>query len=443
MTPATVERLPNGFTTAVCEVPGRHQVLISLFVRAGARFEAAAQSGLSHFVEHLLFRGSAAHPDAFRLNTAFEQVGGMPNALTGVEATEIYFLAHPERVGPALEILADMVRRPRFVDLEKERGIIHDEILYDYNERGELIHLGALAAQLMWPGHGLGQPVTGTVEGLHGFDEAALRAHHRKHYAPQNMVLGLCGGIGARQGLELASASFGDWNGAAALATAGPASAGPAPIEQASAPPAPAGESRRGPLSRLVHDADNQFHMQLSFPAPAYNTPGEIPLMLITRLLDDGPNTRLQRKIREELALAYHIGAEYTGYWDAGQLDITTSVKAERLEPLLEALLGCLGSFRADGPTQQELEAARQRHRLDLEFSRDSLNARVERHVWPLLYAKPCTLEEELERMEQVSLEEIGQLARQVLSPAGLHLALVGPLDDRVRDIVAQALDSF
>ena len=126
-----------------------------------------------------------------------------------------------------------------------------------------------------------------------------------------------------------------------------------------------------------------------------------------------------------------------------GQLDITTSVNASRLEPLLAALMACLRQFLADGPTGQELEAARHRHRLDLEFSRDSLDAQVERHVWPLLYAKPSTIEEELERMERVTLDEITRLAREVITPAGLHLALVGPVDDRVRELVARAVDSF
>lgn len=429
MTPAIVERLPNGFTTAVCEVPGRHQVLITLFVRVGARFEAPAQSGLSHFVEHLLFRGSAAYPDAFRLNAAFEQVGSMPNAVTGVEATEIYMLAHPERVRAALATLADMVRHPCFADLEKERGIIHDEILYDYNDKGELINLGALAAQLLWPGHALGQPVAGTQESLHTFDDALARAHHAGHYAPQNMVLGLCGGIAAEQGLEMARACFGDWNGPGALAR-----------EAAPAPAAPSCPQLR---KHLVHDSDNQFHVQLSFSAPGYNAPEVIPLMLLTRMLDDGPNTRLQQHIREELALAYHVGAEYTGFWDAGQLDISTSVMADRLEPLLDALADCLLRFRDDGLTGQELEAARHRHRLDLEFSRDSLDARVERHVWPLLYSTPMAIEEELERMEQITPEHVHRLAREVLGGPSLRLVLVGPVDDRARELTERLVGRF
>lgn len=445
MTPPIVERLPNGFTTAVCEVPGRHQVLITLFVRVGARFEAPAQSGISHFVEHLLFRGSEAYPDAYSLNTAFEQVGGMPNAMTGVEATEIYFVVHPQRVGAALAVLADMVCRPRLVELEKERGIIQDEILYDYNDKGELIHLGALVARMLWPHHGLGQQVTGAPETLSGIDDAAARAHHARYYAPQNMVLGICGGLSAGEGLAAARASFGAWNagngGEARAAESGDSTAGGG--KNSVAPPAPPAGACPGPQTRLVHDADNQFHLQLSFPAPGYNAPQEIPLVLLTRVLDDGPNTRLQRRIREELALAYHVGAEYTGFADAGQLDITTSVKAGRLGALLDAMVECLVRFREDGPTEKELTAAKRRYELDLQFSRDSLDAHIERHVWPLLYAKPRTIEQELETVRRTSPAELHGLAREVLSPARLQLAMVGPVDDTAREIVGRAVGRF
>ena len=425
MPPAIVERLPNGFTTAVCEVPGRHQVLISLFVRAGGRFESPALSGVSHFVEHVLFRGSAAYPDAYRLNAAFEQVGGIPNAMTGVETTEFYFVAHPERVEPGLAALADMVRNPRFTEIDKERGIILDEMLYDYNDQGELIHMGALAAQLMWRGHGLGQQVTGTPETVQAFDASALRSHHGRHYTPNNMVLGICGGIPAQRGLELARAAFGGWESAPCE---------PVSMGTPASPPPP------GPHTQLVPDADNQFHLQLSFPAPGYNAPEEIPLLLLARLLDDGPNSRLQRQIREELALAYHVGADYNGYLDAGQFDITTSVKAERLDELLEALVRCLADFRREGPTDQELAAARRRHWLGLEFSRDSLDALIERQVWPLLYSRPREIEEEVELVEGTSREDLHRLAEALLAPSRLHLVLVGPVNAHTQEAVAGAV---
>lgn len=433
MSPCIVERLPNGFTTAIIEVPGRHQVLITLLVRTGSRFEAPEAAGISHLVEHMLFRGCAAYPDARRLNLAFEEAGGIPNACTGVESTEYYFVAHPGKVEQGLAVLAEMVCRPVFPEVEKERGIVMEEILYDYNDRGELIHLGALSAQLLWPETGLGQPVIGDQASVASIGEQALRAHHARHYAPHNLVLGIAGSLAPARGFELARACFGHLTNGA----------GDAPATTPISASHPAPQPSEGPLVKLVPDADNQFHLQLSFPAAGYNDPDEFLLGLLVRVLDDGPTSRLQQRIREDLALAYHVGAEYTAYHDTGQLDVVTSFKAGRLEEMLGALLDCLKRFGEEGPTAEELLRARERCRLDLEFARDSLDARIERYVWPLLYSTPREIEQDQALLEAASLDELRRLARQVFTRSGLHLVLVGPVDAGTEQAVADALKRF
>jgi predicted Zn-dependent peptidase len=251
--PSAVERLSNGLTTVVVDRPTSHQVLISLLVRAGSRFESPAESGISHFLEHILFRGNAAAPDSRALTLAFEEVGGMLNAVTGVEATEFYLVAHPERLDLALSRLSQFVRQPNFADLDKERQIILDEMLYDYNDRGDLIDLATLSAQLLWPDHGLSQSITGTPETVGRLGEADLRAYHGRCYLPGNCVLALVGNVRAEQGAALLRRHFGSWPaGTPALLRRAPAaeegplpSPGPASSTCSSASPAPATTRRR------------------------------------------------------------------------------------------------------------------------------------------------------------------------------------------------------
>jgi predicted Zn-dependent peptidase len=429
--PPAVERLSNGLTTVVIDRPTSHQVLVSLLVRAGPRFERPEESGISHFLEHILFRGNAAAPDSRALTLAFEEVGGMLNAVTGVEATEFYLTAHPERLDLALSRLSQFVRQPTFADLDKERQIILDEMLYDYNDRGDLIDLATLSAQLLWPGHGLSQAITGTPEIVGRLSEADLRAYHRRCYLPGNCVLALIGNVRAEHGAALLRRHFGEWPaGTAALLRHAPAAEeGPLPSP--------------GPAIRTVADADNQFHVQFSFAGPGYNAPEDLALTLLSRVLDDGPASVMQRIVREERALVYGISGGYTAYCDAGQFDIVTSVKAERLEELLECVLGVLAGFRRDGPSPEEVERARLRHRFDLEFGQDSLGAWAERYAWPLLYSSVREEAAELNALQGIGAEELRLLAGRLFSPERLHLALVGPVDANVETLVRRAVAGF
>lgn len=419
------ERLANGLALTVIEVPGRHQVLVSLLVRVGSRFEKAANNGASHFLEHMLFRGNAVQGNSLEIFRLFEGVGGVPNAVTEVEFTEFYFVAHPGRVAAGLEGLAHLVREPVFPAIEKERRVVADEILYDYDDRGQLIHPGALAAKLLWGRHPLALSVSGTPTSLQRLDEGVLRAHHRTHYTPDNMVLGLAGNISPADALDLAGRFFGDWpSGGGALR------------------PVPAPETAGGdePRIRLVPHADNQFQVQLSFPAPGYNAPEEIALLLMGRLLDDGPASRLQHRIREERGLVYHIGAGYSGFQDAGQLDISTSVQVERLGEVVEGIVSCLAELRDEGPSEEEMVRARQRHRFDVEFERDSLAAALGRYAWPHLYTSPRSEQEELRLVEETSAENIRSLAGRIFRPGRAHLVVVGPVGRRAERAVRQAL---
>lgn len=428
-TPAQVDQLPNGLTTVVIDRPGTHQVLITLMVRVGSRFEPADRIGVTHFLEHMLFRGNAAYPDAPKLNVAFEAVGGSANANTGVESTEFYFTCHPERVDAGLALLSHLMRTPTFPDVDKERQIILEEMLYDYNERGELVDLPAIMARMLWPSHPLGQSITGTPETLETLNVEHLREHLRDYVYPANCVLAVCGNVRAETVFRSVREHLGDWTSSRTTPRK------PLPLNGNGN-----GNGHHGPIVKTVNDADNQFHVQLSFSAPGYGTPTEVPLMVLTRVLDDGPNSLLQRIVREDRALVYGISAGYTGYQDAGQFDIATSVRADRLPTLLDTLTEVVQGLRDNGPSTADLEGARLRHRYDLEFGRDSLYAWVDRYAWPLMYAKVRTEADEMDAFAAVTAEQIRALAGELLTKDRMHLAVVGPVDGKTEDVLWNAV---
>jgi predicted Zn-dependent peptidase len=287
---------------------------------------------------------------------------------------------------------------------------------------------------MLWPGHPLSQSVTGTRETVSAFTEEGVRAHYAALYQPGNMVLALAGQLEAPRALEWVRRHFGGWAPAGGSANGGPALAAP--------PPLPMGRNGPPPL-RVVPDADNQLRLQLSFPVAGYRSDDEVPLTLLASVLDDGPNSRLQKTIREELALVYYIGCGYTAYCDAGQIDITTAVAPDRLDALLGALFPLLRDLRERGVREAELEAVKRRYRFGLEFSRDSLDAAVDRFAWPLLFGEVREESEEWARVETTSAEALSALARRALARERLHLAVVGPVEDGTRRLLRSYLDQY
>lgn len=431
MTDYHIDHLANGITIVAVERPAIHQVLARLMVRVGSRYEQPGESGVSHFLEHLMFRGNEAFADADALNRAFESIGGMLDAHTGVEATDFEFVAHPRHWAAGLQHLAHFISGPTFADLEKERAVLLDELAYDYNEQNRQINPVILSAEQMWPEHSLGRCVGGLPETVGKLSEAQLRKHHHNYYRPGNMVLGVAGPVKPEEVLDRAARIF--------------ETLVPEPPPGASCQPPTAAPPLRpgGPHLCVVPDSGNQFHVQLSFPAPDYNHPDELATAMLGRILDDGPTSRLQRVIREERALVYHIAAGYTPYWDTGSFDVATSVRREQLESLLTHLLGELAAFREEGPLPDEWERARIRHLFDLDFERDSLAAQLDRFAWPFLYSSIRKEAEERERIADMNHDGLHALARRMFTPENLHLVVVGPVESGTRVWLEQTVARF
>ena len=183
--------LPNGLRVVAAQVATVHRVVISAHIKVGSRFETEADNGVSHFLEHMMYRGTARHRTAHAQALAFEELGGTLVAATGAESGTMTVAVPAENLEPALLLFAEVFRQPLFDGIEVEKGIVREEILEHLDERGNQVDPDDLLREVMFRGHSLGRPIVGTLEQLNRFDREILGRHHRAHYTALGTVVAI------------------------------------------------------------------------------------------------------------------------------------------------------------------------------------------------------------------------------------------------------------
>ncbi len=425
MSEYSLDSLANGVRLVGVPMPHLHSAELVCYLAVGGRNEPAELSGISHFLEHMLFRGTAEYPTSTDLERAFEAIGGAVNASTDAETTCFHSRLHPDYLAEGMALFASMLRRPRFLDMEIERRIILEEAREDYNEQGVQINVDNLMVGLLWPGHPLGESLIGTPESLARIDLATLESYYRRWYQPQNLVVCACGRIDPQQLRQLAQREFGDWPGVTL------------PVVQ----PAPAA-SDQGPESCWVFDSDSQINLQLAFRLPGRQAAETVALRLLRRLLSWGGGARLPLRLREQLGLTYAVEANCSMLDDAGYLAIDLSVAPDNLLQAVEELLKVLRELVETPVPQEELAAVVRSYLFDLDYSQDQPEALAVRFGWGLQANYLRTLEQDCRELQQQTPETLQQVARQVLQTAGMKLVVVGPWSVAQRSAVEKLLGS-
>lgn len=200
--------LKNGLRLVTIETPHLHSALVAVHVRVGSRHETAATNGVSHFLEHVIFRGSERFADSLEVNGLIEDAGGSLNGMTQRDQSHYDTPIHPRHLGLGLDVLGDLVSRPRFLGVELEREIILEEMMDELDMSGRDIDVGNLAMRLMFGGHPLGLKVAGTPESVRALTEADLRAHHARFYGAANMVVSVAGPVRHEEVLPMVESAF-------------------------------------------------------------------------------------------------------------------------------------------------------------------------------------------------------------------------------------------
>lgn len=422
--------LPNGLRIVCCEMPHLHAAELAIYLKVGGRNDPAGKEGVSHFLEHILFRGTKEFPSSLEIETAFESIGGAPNAATDAESTCYYSRVHPDHFRRGMEIFASMLLRPLLDGIEIEKKIITEEAREDLNEDGEEINPDNIASRLLWPRHPLGLPTIGTLESIASMNRADLETHLNQFYVPNNAVVVIAGPVSSQQVFAAAGEIFGSWK------------PGALPLSKL--------VSRREnkPLVRFVHDSDSQINLQLTFLGMSRLDPRFIALRLLRRLLAGGGSSRLHMRLREELGIVYSVEASLAAYDETGCLSIDLSTAPDTLTLAVESTLAELGLIAAGGAISDvELDRVRQAYIYDLDYSRDSAYEMGVRYGWGELMGIVKSIEQDQQEARNITVAELQETIRFVLAPENLRLVAVGPwkrsMKKQVNELVAQYADKF
>jgi predicted Zn-dependent peptidase len=411
--------LSNGLRLLAVAMPHVHRSVLEAQIRTGSRFESPTENGISHFLEHMLYRGTPSFPTAHDQALAFETLGGTLLAATAKDVGSMQIAMPPERFLDVLPLLSEVYQQPIMSGIEIERGIVHEEILETLDEAGNLIDADDLLGAVAFPNHPLGLPITGAPEQVQQFDPTRLRRHHDLFYVGNNTTLVAAGPFDPEAVLMQLEKLFEGLPG-------GTRSDVRAPSPQS------------GPAFRFVAHGASQTSLRIGFRAPSFLDPTEPATQLLVRVLDDGLSTRLYEHICDRRGLCYDVAAYYEAYEDVGLVDLSADSANERATEVLEELFAVVNRLRDEGPSPTELDKAKRRHGWQLQMMLDNPED-VASHFGMSELAR--TRQHPAERREQlaaVTREQVMQAARELFKAPGLNVVAVGAQSKRQRDRLRQ-----
>jgi predicted Zn-dependent peptidase len=397
-------------------LPGVRSVALGVWIGVGSRFESAAEGGISHFIEHLLFKGTD-RLSAADIAEAFDAIGGEVNAATGRDHTVVYTRVLDDHLERAFEVVGDMVQHPAFRELEQERQVILEEILMYEDDPGDQVH--DLISEAVFPDQPLGRPVIGTSEVISSLPEQHIRAYHAGHYTAGNVVVAASGSIEQGRLLELSERYLGDLV------------AGDAHGVQAAAPGTPRLVSRAKPTE--------QYHLALGGPGLDRSDDRRHAMGVLDVILGGSMSSRLFQEIREKRGLAYSVGTYSVGFSDTGQVGVYLGTREENLAEAAEIIGRELVRMAEEPVPAAELTRAREHLKGRLVLGLESPATRMHRIGRAVLSGTELLeVDEIVERIEAVTADDIAALAAEFWDPSRLSVAAIGPDDDAVRDAASR-----
>ena len=414
--------LDNGLRILTLRMPHTRSVSIAFFIGVGSRYESDEQSGASHFIEHVLFKGTAKRPTAREIAIAIERIGGIFNASTGQEESTFWARVTEPYLDIAIDVLADMLGHARFdpAEIDKERGVIAREINLTLDTPDDLVHL--LNNQLVWPSHPLGRDVAGSKESIASLDRDKLLAYMKRHYLPNNTVVSVAGNVEHEAVVKQIAACLGDW----------------ARGEAASYQPARDGQNE--PRVRVLNKDTEQAYLCLSVPGLPRNHPDRLNLRLLNTVLGGGMSSRLFTGIREKQGLAYSVHSYISALYDTGVVGVYAGVDPGHIEATIRAILEELDNLRQEVIPSEELARAKDLTKAQLLLSmEDSFSVALWFGSQEILFSEILTCEEAIEEIEAITTADIRRVAQTLFLDEKLNLAVVGPFksEEGFRELLA------
>ena len=402
-----ITHLPNGLMIATAEMPHMASVSLGFWVGVGGRYEPAELNGVSHFIEHMLFKGTKRR-SAKEISQAVEGIGGYLNAFTGEESTCFYSKARHARFDELLDVLADMFLNSTFdpLEIEKERGVIKEELAMYLDQPQH--HVQELLNETLWPNQPLGRPLTGTEKSLDSMTRADLLNFLRTNYVTGATLIAASGNLSHKRAVR----------SVARLVPRFPTGKRPRF--------APSQNSQNRPRLRLFTKRTEQTQLALGLRTCSRHDERRFPLRLLNTILGENMSSRLFQVVREDRGLAYNIYSSLSFFDDTGDLVISAGLDTNNLSKTLELVLRELRRLLEAPPTAAELRRARDYVIGQIDLSLENTESQM---MWLgeqlLGYGKIIPAPDIKRRLAQVTAGEIRAVARDFFRPERLNLALV------------------
>jgi len=402
--------LQNGLRLLTKQMPEMRSASVAFLFRCGSRYEQEALAGVSHFIEHMLFKGSRNYPTARLISDAIEGVGGTFNGSTSKEMTSYTARVPAENLPEVMRVLADMIRYPLFDnnEIEKERSVITEELSATRDDPQEWSNL--LIDETMWPDLPLGRDDAGTIESVSHLSREDMLAYMDAHYRPNAFIVSVAGNVNHEEVLALTQELFGNWV------------AGETALYAASQPP------EHTPSVRMVQKDTEQTNVCLATMGVGYTSSDYHSFILLNSLLGEGMSSRLFQSIRENQGLSYDIGSYINSYYETGSLVVGAGVDPEQTENLVRAIVEELQQLCDVVVPEDELRRIKAYVRgsvlLGLEGTQQVASWLGSQEC---LYGRIRDTDEILTQIDAVTSEDIQRVARACFAPRWRRLAIIGP----------------
>jgi predicted Zn-dependent peptidase len=402
--------LSNGIKVITETMPHVRSVSVGVWVGSGSRREPAGQNGVSHFIEHMLFKGTKTRT-AEDIARSVDSIGGNLDAFTAKEMTCFNTKVLDEHVPIAMDVLSDLVLNPRFdeEDIGKEKSVVLEEIKMDADSPDYLVH--EIFSSQFWKGHSLGRPILGTRETVRALSRDVIQDFYRAVYTPENLLITAAGNLSHDRLVELAAGHF------EKLKTAGPVPKEPVPSTHA------------GVILRSKKELE-QVHLCLG--VPSYPIPHEdrFHCYVLNTVLGGGMSSRLFQNIRERQGLAYSVYSDISPYTDTGCLMVCAGTSLESVRKLVDSVLREFMELRQNPVPAEELRRAKDHLKGSLMLSLESTSSRMSNLARQQMHFKRFfSLDELVESIEKVTEADVQRVAQTFFDPKQIALTILGNLD--------------
>jgi predicted Zn-dependent peptidase len=406
-------RLPNGLLVLTESIPHIRSVSMGVWVNSGSRDESLALNGISHFVEHMVFKGTTSR-SASQFAREADAIGGNLDAFTGKESICFNIKVLDEHIAPALDLLADLVLHPTFTpeDLAREQGVILEEIKMDEDNPDYLVH--ETFTQNFWKGHPLGRPILGTTKTVGSFTQQIVFDYYASRFTPRNLVFSAAGHLDHDTFVAQVADHF-----------SGLAASSETPLVHIPAP------SPHPHITLKRKKSLEQVQLCLGVPAPPVDSPQRYAVYLLNTMLGGGMSSRLFQSIREDKGLAYSIYSETNPFRDTGCLAIYAGTSAAKTPEVLQLTMAELSRLKQDPVPDAELKRAKDQLKSNIVLGLESSASRMSNLARQEMYfGRFFSVDEIIAEVEAIGPAEVQALAQQLFRPEAIALTILGNLGD-------------